>query len=306
MFLSYSSRDDEAFEFCKNLESKGLRCWIAPRNIVPGVPYARAIMQGLNGADTVVVFISRNSLLSEDVLNEVDNAHGLKKNIIPVFIEKVDLTPEFSYYLKRKQWINAYNDKDEAIAQIHRAIGKPPVAPSKDIIDASISNQKNENKEIYYDIILTDIGQSNILGEVVAFKNVFGGSLPDIKNFIDDHRNGSILLATLSDKEEIEIIRQAFIERKGKIECRVSSATEPYRIKPPKREISQKTEIKDIEEETPEQWYVKGIISYKKKDYYEAKQCFLKASKQGHTQARYCLNHMYRYGTESLSDILKL
>lgn len=44
LFLSYSSRDDEAFEFCKNLESKGLRCWIAPRNIMPGVPYARAIM----------------------------------------------------------------------------------------------------------------------------------------------------------------------------------------------------------------------------------------------------------------------
>ncbi len=104
-FISYSSKDYFPFEVCTSLEKEGLKCWIAPRNIVPGTPYARAIMEGIQGADIILVFISNNSLKSEDVLNEIDNAHGLNKTIVPIFIEDVKLTPEFSYYLKRKQWI---------------------------------------------------------------------------------------------------------------------------------------------------------------------------------------------------------
>lgn len=130
IFISYSSRDKAPAEFCGRLEQRGLRCWIAPRDIAPGMPYARAIMQGLTETDTVLVFVSSNSLKSEDVLNEVDNAHGLKKNIVPIFIEKVELTPEFSYYLKRKQWINAFDTGiDPAVDQICSVVAPGSTAP---------------------------------------------------------------------------------------------------------------------------------------------------------------------------------
>lgn len=110
VFISYSSLDKTVMSIVGAVESNGLKCWIAPRDITPGIPYARAIMSALNLCDNFVVFISANSLNSEDVLNEIDNAHSLKKYIIPCFIENVQLTPEFNYYLKRKQWLNIMED----------------------------------------------------------------------------------------------------------------------------------------------------------------------------------------------------
>lgn len=36
IFISYSSRDALPHRVCSELEARGLRCWIAPRDIRPG------------------------------------------------------------------------------------------------------------------------------------------------------------------------------------------------------------------------------------------------------------------------------
>lgn len=114
-FISYSTKDIASLRLCNSLENAGVSCWIAPRNIRPGTPYAKAIMQGIEESDTFIVCISTNSIISEDVLNEIDNAHRLKKTIIPVFIEPTHLNQELSYYLNRKQWVNLYDGEQQAI-----------------------------------------------------------------------------------------------------------------------------------------------------------------------------------------------
>jgi len=114
-FISYSSKDTVPPRLCNSLENAGASCWIAPRNIRPGTPYAKAIMQGIEESDTFIVCISSNSIISDDVLNEIDNAHRLKKTIIPVFIEPTHLNQELSYYLNRKQWVNLYEGEQQAI-----------------------------------------------------------------------------------------------------------------------------------------------------------------------------------------------
>lgn len=39
VFISHSAKDKEAAHgLCAGLEARGLRCWIAPRDIVPGMP----------------------------------------------------------------------------------------------------------------------------------------------------------------------------------------------------------------------------------------------------------------------------
>ena len=51
VFISYSSADSKhAFDVCAFLESNNLKCWIAPRNIRPGAPYAHEIVQGINNS----------------------------------------------------------------------------------------------------------------------------------------------------------------------------------------------------------------------------------------------------------------
>lgn len=161
-FISYSSKDSFPLEVCKFLENEGIKCWIAPRNIFPGPPYARAIMRGIEASDIILVFISKNSLQSEDVLNEIDNAHGLKKTIVPIFIEDAELTPEFNYYLKRKQWIAASS---------HRLT---------DILSLFSQNRKHIQKFICpkYERVFS-------IASSVQLRNIFNQSIDGIDLFSD-------------------------------------------------------------------------------------------------------------------------
>lgn len=107
IFISHSSKDAGRIKWlADDLEAGGYHCWISPRDITPGMAYARAIMQGIDSCDTLVVVITANSVKSEDVLNEIDNAHAQHKRIIPVFMEDIELPREFNYYLSRTQWVN--------------------------------------------------------------------------------------------------------------------------------------------------------------------------------------------------------
>lgn len=117
-FISYSSKDkDIAFRIVNAIESAGYTCWIAPRNIPYGTPYARAIMEGIDECDTFIVLITDNSIESEDVLNEVDNAHAIKKAIIPVKLTETMLPRELNYYLSRTHWMTLDPHEPEKILE---------------------------------------------------------------------------------------------------------------------------------------------------------------------------------------------
>ena len=46
VFISYSSKDKPAADAaCAVLESKGIRCWIAPRDIIPGADWGESIIE---------------------------------------------------------------------------------------------------------------------------------------------------------------------------------------------------------------------------------------------------------------------
>ena len=48
VFISYSSKDKPAADAaCAILELKGIRCWIAPRDIVPGTDWGELIIDAL-------------------------------------------------------------------------------------------------------------------------------------------------------------------------------------------------------------------------------------------------------------------
>lgn len=111
VFISYSTKDKVvADDVCSTLENSGIKCWIAPRNIQPGTPYARAIINGITSAKILLLVLTPDSNDSEHVINEVDIAFNAKKTIIPFFAEEVALNPELNYYLSRKQWLIAFPD----------------------------------------------------------------------------------------------------------------------------------------------------------------------------------------------------
>ncbi len=118
-FISYSSKDkDIAFRIVNAIESAGYTCWIAPRNIPYGTPYARAIMEGIDACDKFIVLITKNSVQSNDVLNEVDNAHSVKRTILPVRLTDTQLSRELNYYLSRTQWLTLPFSNPEEIVKL--------------------------------------------------------------------------------------------------------------------------------------------------------------------------------------------
>lgn len=109
VFISYSTKNTENAEaVCERLESNGIECWIAPRNIKTGTNYAKEIMDGLKAAKIVVLIFSKDAQESEYVNNEIDTAFS--KNNQPIVALKVDDSfPEkqMEFFLKNSQWLDA-------------------------------------------------------------------------------------------------------------------------------------------------------------------------------------------------------
>lgn len=109
VFISYASPDrNVADNLCAKLETRGIRVWYAPRNVVDD--YATAIANAISEATHFVVILSRNSMASQHVLNEIDLAfQGLPSRIKfkPLRIDDQAFAPAFNYYLSRQHWMDA-------------------------------------------------------------------------------------------------------------------------------------------------------------------------------------------------------
>ena len=58
------------------MEQNGIRCWMAPRDITPGLPFAEAITDGIKGSKVFILIYSYNSNNSSQVIKEVCNKHA--------------------------------------------------------------------------------------------------------------------------------------------------------------------------------------------------------------------------------------
>ena len=143
VFISYSSADKPAAEqICGALEQAGHACWIAPRNIEPGMDYPAAILGGVRNSRLVVVILSASALESPHILTEIGHAFGEKKPILPFRLSDIKLPPNFDYYLATSQWLDAHDGCTTAnLARLQEAVaqelaggpaGPPPPAIRRD------------------------------------------------------------------------------------------------------------------------------------------------------------------------------
>ncbi len=108
VFISYSSRDvDIANDVCAFLEETGLKCWIAPRNIVPGREYGENISDAIPRSKCLCLIFSSNSNASPHVASEVAMAFDKRVNILPVRIEDIPMNEDLGYRLNRFHQVSA-------------------------------------------------------------------------------------------------------------------------------------------------------------------------------------------------------
>ncbi len=108
VFISYSSSDTAvANSVCGALESAGISCWIAPRDIEPGTDYPAAIVDAVTSCSVMVVLLTESAVSSPHILSEVGHAFNSKKRIIPFRLARVPLSKDMDYFLSMAQWLEA-------------------------------------------------------------------------------------------------------------------------------------------------------------------------------------------------------
>jgi Flp pilus assembly protein TadD len=108
IFISYSSRDKAiADATCAYLESRGIRCWIAPRDILPGSNYPRSIVEAIDGSYVMVLVFSSNSNSSPHVVRELTHAVSKGVIILPFRIEDIQPSKDIEYLIGIPHWLDA-------------------------------------------------------------------------------------------------------------------------------------------------------------------------------------------------------
>lgn len=119
-FVSYSTSDqDFADRLVAYLESKGIPCWIATRDIPNGVDFTDAITEAIQNCQYFILIGSESSNISRHVKNEIAMAFDKEKTIIPYKIEDFKFSDSINYYLTLKQFIHAYKyDEKEGLDRL--------------------------------------------------------------------------------------------------------------------------------------------------------------------------------------------
>jgi len=116
VFISYASRDAGiAQRLCAGLETAGLPCWIAPRDVLAGESYAAAIVQAISCCRMLVLVLSRNAIESPHVLREVERASSKRRPVLSVRMDATELPPDLEYFVSANHWLDASDGSIEGI-----------------------------------------------------------------------------------------------------------------------------------------------------------------------------------------------
>ncbi len=167
VFISYATQKGDyteskdrqvADKVCIALESEGIQCWIAPRNIMPGDDWVNSIIDAVEKSEVVVLIFSSNANYSPWVNDEIKLALDKNIKIIPFRIDDVPPQGALRVLKVRSQWMDAYTPPLEKylkklIEVIQRHLGKEPKKTTKktkdqpEIVKVKADEKDKENKD---------------------------------------------------------------------------------------------------------------------------------------------------------------
>jgi len=107
-FISYSTKDKPTADaVCAALESKGIGCWIAPRDVLPGTSWAGAVVQAIHDCHLMILIFSANANASTQVVQEVERAASRGTAILPLRIDSVVPSEGMELFLGTRHWLDA-------------------------------------------------------------------------------------------------------------------------------------------------------------------------------------------------------
>ena len=190
VFISYSSKDKlVADAVCASLEAAKIRCWITPRDILPGLDWAESIEDAITRSKLLVLIFSSYSNNSKQVSREISLAFNSEVTVIPFRIEDIEPKGAMKYYLSNTHWQDALTPPMEN--HIKKLV---------EIVSTFISKKIDDIKEV--DKISSD--QSKELKEQ---------KLNEYKK--SEHVPDKVLVSKEEKPEDLEI-KKGFIKKQNK------------------------------------------------------------------------------------------
>jgi hypothetical protein len=101
VFISHSAKDKHAADAaCAVLEGRGIRCWIAPRDILPSDNWGASIVEAIENTRLMILVVSGNANSSRQIEREVERAIHLGRPVIPFRIEDIKPTKALEYFIR--------------------------------------------------------------------------------------------------------------------------------------------------------------------------------------------------------------
>jgi len=140
VFISYSTQDKPAADaVCATLEKNGVRCWIAPRDIMPGADWGGSIVHAIRTSRLLLLVFSNNANESNQIKREIETAASAGVTIVPLRIENALPTESFQYFLGNIHWLDALTPPLEK--HLQEVSAKVKTILSADSIGSSVASQ---------------------------------------------------------------------------------------------------------------------------------------------------------------------
>jgi len=148
VFISHSSKDKNVADaICNWLEKKGVRCWIAPRDILHGVDYGESIINAIHKSQIMIVVFTTNANDSIFVGKEVERAISKGSIVIPVRLQEILPSKSMEFFLSSSHWLDAISPPIEAHLDILAKTVKTLFKDSIPFTSESLPTLKESDKE---------------------------------------------------------------------------------------------------------------------------------------------------------------
>ncbi len=134
VFVSYASGDrPHALAVTRALEGAGVPAWIDVAGIGGGQSYGPEIVDGIRDCGALVLLCSAVSLSSRNVRQEIALAWRFDRPILPLRLEPVEFPDTLVYWLEGAQWIDVFDDPEEAwLPAALRALDRFAASPARE------------------------------------------------------------------------------------------------------------------------------------------------------------------------------
>jgi TPR repeat protein len=108
VFISYSSKDKTTGDaVCAMLESEGIRCWIAPRDVTPSMEWSECIIDAIQECRIMVLVFTTSANDSPQIHREIERAvnHGVA--VLPFRTEDILPDKALEYFIGDVHWLDA-------------------------------------------------------------------------------------------------------------------------------------------------------------------------------------------------------